>query len=65
MEYYNVIEQIQENHSPEISLLFYNGKPQVFKKMTEAIIDKVVQNYFIEYLKEDLGNYDNDNSASP
>ncbi len=25
--------------------------------MTEALIDKTVQNYFIEYLKEDLSEY--------
>lgn len=25
--------------------------------MTESLIDKIVQDYFIEYLKEDLENY--------
>eukprot|EP00347_Sterkiella_histriomuscorum_P016644 403352399 len=53
-EYYNVIENIQENYNPEISLLFLNGKAQLFKKPVETIIEKLVSNYFIEYLKEDL-----------
>lgn len=53
-QYYNVIENIQENYGPEISLLFFNGKPQLFKRAAEQIIDKCVQNHFIEYLKQDL-----------
>ncbi|CDW86347.1 UNKNOWN [Stylonychia lemnae] len=57
LDYYNIIHNIQENHQPEIGLLFFNGKPKVFKKATEALIDKLVQNFFIEYLKEDLEEY--------
>jgi hypothetical protein len=42
-------------YSPEIALLFYNGGNQrQFKKEAEQVIDNVIQNYFIEYLKEDL-----------
>ena len=51
----NHISTLQDTYSPEISLLFYNGgNLRQFKKEAEQIIDNVIQNYFIEYLKEDL-----------
>jgi hypothetical protein len=50
-----VITQIQESNTPpEISLLFYNGSLHMFKKGIEERIDGIIQNHFIEYLKEDL-----------
>ena len=48
----------QDTYSPEISLLFYNGSEHAFKKKQEELIDNVIQNYFIEYLKEDLKEYE-------
>ena len=55
----NHISTLQDTYSPEISLLFYNGgNLRQFKKEAEQIIDNVIQNYFIEYLKEDLSKFD-------
>lgn len=53
-DYFSIIQHIQETSQPEISLLFFNGKPQIFKQATESLIDRIVQDYFVEYLKEDL-----------
>jgi hypothetical protein len=38
--------------------MFYNGSQKTpFKKDVEQLIDNVIQNFFIEYLKEDLSQY--------
>jgi hypothetical protein len=55
----NHISTLQDTYSPEIALMFYNGaKKGQFKKEAEQVIDNVIQNYFIEYLREDLSKID-------
>mmetsp|Transcript_11270 Transcript_11270/g.11315 ORF Transcript_11270/g.11315 Transcript_11270/m.11315 type:complete len:81 (-) Transcript_11270:533-775(-) len=56
-EFFSLIEQIQEDVNPEVSILFYNGTQKTFSKDVEERIDSVLQNYFLEYIKEDLPNY--------
>ena len=45
---------VQDSVTPEIALLFYNGSKHEFGKDQEQVIDTVIQNHFLEYLKEDL-----------
>lgn len=53
--YARLISFAQDSFSPEISLLFYNGDTsRGFSKKVEERIDDVIQNYFVEYLREDL-----------
>jgi hypothetical protein len=42
MDYFHIIQHVQETFNPEIGLLFYNGEPKIFKKGVETIIDRVV-----------------------
>lgn len=58
MGYFSLVQSIQENYEPETSVLFYNGQKKTFESGKEQIIDKIVQDYFIEYLSEDLAAYD-------
>jgi len=51
--YARLISFAQDTYSPEIALLFYNGDIP-FSRAVEARIDEVIQNYFVEYLREDL-----------
>ena len=58
--YARLISFAQDTYSPEIALLFYNGDiSSSFAKAVEERIDYVIQNYFVEYLREDLNNKEN------
>ena len=56
--YERVVGTCQDTHNPEIAHLFYDGSQSTFKKAVEERIDKLIQDFFIEYLREDLSTRD-------
>lgn len=45
------IGTVQELSGPEISIMFYNGSQEI---KDGALIDRLVQDHFVEYLSQDL-----------
>ncbi len=48
------IGTVQEMSGPEISIMFYNGSQDI---KDGALIDRLVQDHFVEYLSQDLSTF--------